>query len=279
MRVALAIFASLALVALVSAQEPFAPCNSCHDDLAKAFASNPHALSAEKGAQVCQSCHGDGSQHAASGDPGLIEVPKGASGASQCLSCHGAGEGFVHPQGNAHLRAAVTCDACHAVHGARERELLKAQPEQLCAPCHRNVAGQFRKPFAHKLERRGAMECVSCHNPHGGSGPSSLKQSRTGETVCVSCHVDKRGPFAFEHGAAAVGSCTTCHQPHGSGNPKQLVRAQVDRLCLECHSGVGNPGLGSQPPSFHDLRSPRYRNCTTCHVAIHGSNSSPLFLR
>jgi hypothetical protein len=33
------------------------------------------------------------------------------------------------------------------------------------------------------------------------------------------------------------------------------------------------------PPSFHNLNSPTYRNCTTCHVMIHGSNFDRLFLK
>ena len=58
-----------------------------------------------------------------------------------------------------------------------------------------------------------------------------------------------------------------------------LKRARVDQLCLECHSLFDGATLGSQPPSFHDLRSPRYQNCTTCHVMVHGSNASPLLLK
>jgi nitrate/TMAO reductase-like tetraheme cytochrome c subunit len=57
-----------------------------------------------------------------------------------------------------------------------------------------------------------------------------------------------------------------------------LTRNRVAQLCLECHS-MSTGTLASQPPSFHDLRSPRYQNCTTCHLRIHGSNASPQFLR
>jgi predicted CXXCH cytochrome family protein len=71
----------------------------------------------------------------------------------------------------------------------------------------------------------------------------------------------------------------SCHEPHGSTNPMALTRPRVDQLCLECHSLIEGGTFGSQPPSFHDLRSPRYRNCTTCHVAVHGSNTSPMLLK
>ena len=58
-----------------------------------------------------------------------------------------------------------------------------------------------------------------------------------------------------------------------------LQRAQVYQLCIECHSNLGHETLGSQPPAFHNLNLARYRNCTTCHVAVHGSNRSPALLK
>lgn len=282
MNVKLAMLAGVGCLAVASAVDAqnFAPCSSCHEDLVKAFAQNAHALVVAnvENDSACASCHGDGTAHAASGDPSQIVVPRGLKGEASCLSCHGRQEGLWTGAPSAHTRSGVACDSCHRIHSAADVPLLRVASRSLCAPCHQREAAQFRKPFTHKIGR-GGMECATCHNPHGGKGKDNLKETKTGESVCVSCHVETRGPFVFEHGALAQGACTTCHEPHGSNNPKQLVRARVDQLCLECHTGVGNPGLGSQPPSLHDLRSPRYQNCTTCHVAIHGSASSPLFLR
>ena len=52
-------------------------------------------------------------------------------------------------------------------------------------------------------------------------------------------------------------------------------------MCLECHNGAGNfgphYGVIPQPSSTHNLADPRYQNCTTCHVRIHGSNADALF--
>ena len=102
---------------------------------------------------------------------------------------------------------------------------------------------------------------------------------RSGEAICYSCHAEKRGPFVFPHDALAVGDCQSCHEPHGSPNPHRLKRPQVFQLCIECHSPITGTTLGSQPPSFHNLSNPRYQNCTTCHVAVHGSNQSPQLLK
>ena len=155
--------------------------------------------------------------------------------------------------------------------------MLHSTANQLCASCHSSEAGSFNQPFGHQLDR-GGMQCVSCHNPHGGAGEASLKVDRSGDVACVSCHAEKRGPFVFSHVSGVTGDCMTCHVPHGASNPMALTRARVDQLCLECHSPMGST-LGSQPPSFHDMRSPRYQNCTTCHVMVHGSNTSPMLLK
>jgi DmsE family decaheme c-type cytochrome len=108
--------------------------------------------------------------------------------------------------------------------------------------------------------------------------PRQMKTARGNEIACAKCHSDKRGPFAFEHAAMRLEGCMSCHEPHSSVNPKMLVRSQQHLLCLECHSTA--PGiLASQPPSFHDLRSARFQNCTTCHLKVHGSNVNKFLLR
>jgi hypothetical protein len=68
-----------------------------------------------------------------------------------------------------------------------------------------------------------------------------------------------------------------------------LTRHEVRFQCLECHSNLPvarganeatpSGGLGNVPPAFHDLRNPRYRNCTTCHWKIHGSHVNRAFTR
>lgn len=123
------------------------------------------------------------------------------------------------------------------------------------------------------------MTCVSCHDPHGTAIRPGLALTRAGEQPCLSCHAEKRGPFVFEHGSGSIAACQSCHEPHGSVNPHQLKRARVSQLCLECHSPISARTLGSQPPSFHNLLSPRYQNCTICHTAVHGSQISPALLK
>ncbi len=145
---------------------------------------------------------------------------------------------------------------------------------KLCASCHLNEWAQFQRPFHHKLPE-GDMSCVDCHNPHGSIRPAMLQSFAANEPGCFKCHGDKRGPFTFEHAPVRFEGCQACHEPHGSANPRMLTRADVRFVCLECHANLPSSTvkvMGVVPPSFHDLRSPVFQNCTVCHQKIHGSH-------
>ena len=266
-------------------------CADCHGDQVKAFASNPHLIAQIKGRSrpldpeaVCATCHGDGTKHMESGgDASLIHTLKGLAGSQDCVTCH---SGQKNPHDSTAMgfhanTAAVNCLSCHSIHKAvsKSTHLLAQEPGKLCATCHLPETASFQnKPYAHRLDR-GGMTCLDCHDPHARGG-QTVKMTVQGELPCLSCHADLRGPFVFQHVVGSGGDCLSCHQPHGSNNPNMLLWARVDQLCLSCHSQTGGPKTyGSQPPSFHDLTLPRYRNCTTCHVAVHGSNLSPQLLK
>ncbi len=263
-------------------------CADCHADQVKAFAGNPHARYSHRDktpdpSEACTTCHGDGAKHMeAGGDASLIKTFKGASGAQDCLSCHDqAGEHRSVSTGFHANSAAVNCLSCHSIHKAapKSEHLLAKAPGALCATCHLTQSASFaNKPYAHRLDR-GGMTCLDCHDPHARRG-QAVKLTVEGQLPCLNCHSEKRGPFVFDHVTGSGGDCLSCHQPHGSNNPNSLLWARVDQLCLSCHSQTGGPKtFGSQPPSFHNISLPRYRNCTTCHVAVHGSNLSPQLLK
>lgn len=278
-----------------SSEEAVTPsCGDCHDQ-ATAFVANPHARGAvEKGAvsnEACSTCHGDGTEHMeGGGDKTKITVPRGLTGSNDtCMLCHDTNTDRISRRGGMHANSeAVNCLTCHSVHKSDPQSAhLVAKPQlALCGSCHTQSASIRNKPHGHRLDR-GGMTCSSCHEPHGRpstaaqslSSRGHLRLTKSGEPPCLSCHTEKRGPWVFPHGAAEVADCTTCHDSHGSVNPKQLKRATVQQLCLECHSPIGAGTLGSQPPSFHNLSSPRFQNCTTCHVAVHGSNRDPQLLK
>ena len=155
---------------------------------------------------------------------------------------------------------------------------------QQCAGCHTDIWASFQKPYKHRLPE-GAMSCADCHNPHGSALPHMIQTTRANEPGCAKCHGDKVGPFPFEHAPVRLEGCGTCHEPHGSANPRMLTRPQVSQLCMECHSNLPTPTpamkgtFGTVGPAFHDLRSPRFQNCTLCHQKVHGSYVDRAFLK
>jgi DmsE family decaheme c-type cytochrome len=295
---ALALAGLSAVPALAQAPPPktekaeAAACIDCHDQQGKTFPGNAHTRirganfgKPDAGNAACNSCHGAGAKHMESSgeDKSDIRVFHDRKAAEFCVTCHtSSSQEHASFQAGVHASSeTVNCLSCHSMHSpeAKTPHLLVKKPSELCASCHPSQMASFRnKPFAHRIGR-GGMECTSCHDPHGRSIQKALKLTRVGEVPCVNCHAEKRGPFVFEHVNGVVGTCTTCHEPHGSSNPKRLTRARVDRLCLECHSTLTAATLGSQPPSTHNISLPRWQNCTTCHVGVHGSNVSPQLLK
>lgn len=285
----------LAIATCAFAQEPAAPsCADCHEQ-ATAFASNPHARGSMKEGSVpndvCAMCHGDGTEHIeGGGDKEKIGVPRGRAGADDtCLLCHDTTTDRRTSRGGIHANSdGVNCLTCHSIHSSspKSAHLVATAELDLCGSCHTQAASFRTRPYAHKLDR-GGMACSSCHEPHGRTQSAArsfalsnhLRTTKAGEIACLSCHSEKRGPYVFGHGSVEAGDCTSCHEVHGSSNPKQLKRAAVAQVCIECHSPIAVATLGSQPPSFHNLSSARYQNCTTCHVAIHGSNRDPQLLK
>jgi DmsE family decaheme c-type cytochrome len=262
-------------------------CAGCHEDISKAFQKNPHRAVetdakfhfAEK---ACESCHGGGSKHAESLSAADIRNPgkiAPAEVARVCLTCHANQSTHAGRIMSGHDKNAVSCTACHSIHKNGPEGLVARKPADVnkqCAGCHTDVWASFQRQYKHRLPE-GAMTCVDCHNPHGGSLPRGLQTTAANEPGCLKCHGDLAGPFTFEHAPVRMEGCTACHQPHGSDNPKMLTRAEVRMVCLECHANLPLPtvqtdsAMGSIPPSVHDLRSPRFRNCTVCHQKIHGS--------
>ena len=102
--------------------------------------------------------------------------------------------------------------------------------------------------------------------------------------ACVKCHVEKRGPFVYEHPVVRVEGCAACHTPHGSVNNFLLKRREMRLLCLQCHSvfhtSPSVSGLNGQANVPHGrLGFQTSGDCTRCHVAIHGSNFDEYLLR
>jgi predicted CXXCH cytochrome family protein len=270
----------------------------------------------------CEVCHGPGAAHAhaeqnAAGDVAKMEAgmklifkfdanPKENS--ERCTQCHKTGtpqDSFPH---SVHATAGVSCIDCHTIHPVEVADagkpklqpaqasffsvprlneenawltdgLLKKPQPELCFSCHRTVQAQFALPEHHRVGE-GFMKCTDCHNPHGTMNHFQLRKANW--EACVSCHVEKRGPFVYEHAVVRVEGCTSCHTPHGSVNNFLLKRREQRLLCLQCHVDLhGNSGgFHGQANVPHGRRGFQTSGeCTRCHVAIHGSNFDEYLLR
>lgn len=261
-------------------------CGACHDTQAKSYNRGPHWKNdLQKGRGVewqgCEACHGPGREHVENGGDvtKIIRFTKLSSldASRRCLDCHELGEEHSNFLRSEHQKNNVGCITCHSVHAPTvERYLLKASQPQLCYGCHLNVKPDFSRPFHHRVDE-GLLTCSNCHNQHGGFLTKQLRSTAAQDQVCFNCHMDKAGPFAFEHAPVKVEGCVVCHSPHGSSNPRLLRRSQINLLCLECHT-LTVDSAAPAAPSFHN-QAQKYQACTTCHVAIHGSNSDHFFFK
>jgi len=223
-----------------------------------------------------------------------------AKNSAKCLTCHVSSQDQQHFARSEHHFNGVACNTCHASHlvesagvsnqaGAelplaqfftavrRQEEqrwlsssLLKKSQPALCYSCHGAVQSQFTLPSHHRVNE-GLMKCTDCHSPHGTRNQPMLK--KTNWEGCVNCHIEKRGPFIFEHAAVKVEGCTACHSPHGTVSRMLLLRREGRFLCLQCHVDPHAPNVPHGRLGFATRGE-----CVRCHATVHGSNHSKFFL-
>lgn len=254
-------------------------CATCHEEVVKGFANNPHtkmALMHGSSGVTCENCHGPGKAHVdGGGDVSKIFDPAKAAPklvTEKCLACHAG----AHPdfERSPHAKAGLSCGSCHSVHkGSEETALLKAPQPSLCYQCHSEQKAQFNMPIHHKVNE-GVVKCSDCHDVHGSFQAANLKTTADQSAICTKCHTDVRGPFVYEHAPVKAEGCSACHTPHGSQNARLLNMPNVNVLCNQCHSAVALGTVHGQGQGSSDSVP-----CTSCHTYIHGSNINPAFLR
>lgn len=235
----------------------------------------------------CESCHGPGSLAIADleDDPEINDTLKKKCDTTKfldimnlppqaqsliCLKCHSADStpNLTHWNASAHALNDVSCFDCHKLHQGPQQKVRRDQMSELCYGCHPEVKAA-NSLFSHHPLREKKMACIDCHNPHGSTQDKMLLGSTPKET-CTKCHMEKQGPFVFEHGDVNE-NCSNCHVPHGSVN-NHLLGSAMPFLCLQCHAGhvlSNSDSLGNSAPGIKRLFLNR---CTDCHSQIHGTD-------
>jgi predicted CXXCH cytochrome family protein len=280
-------------------------CSACHADIYALYQMTPHmrTLKDPRGPakQGCEACHGPGAAHAQDPSKPMFAFQTGtpAEKSARCLTCHDTGKNHQAFKSAEHSLLGVSCIDCHDPHlgspdpkgseqlstaqanffhvpkladqnrWLRDSLLRKSQPE-LCFTCHRTIQASFALPSHHRVPE-GLMKCTDCHEPHGTENRAQL--SKASWESCVGCHIEKRGPFVYEHASVKVDGCVACHNPHGSVNQHLLLRGEGRFLCLQCHVDPSAPNVPHGRLGFQTGG-----DCVRCHSRVHGSNSSEFFL-
>lgn len=257
-----------------------------HDKIADDFRRSIHGeqTKPEDGLPLvnCESCHGPGSLAIARiGDNieendarkvkcdtstflDIMNLPSQAQSLI-CLKCHSAASTPVltHWNTSSHALNDVSCFDCHKLHQGPQQKVSRDQMSGLCFGCHPEIKAE-NNLFSHHPLREKKMVCTDCHDPHGTT-QEKLLLGNTPKETCTRCHMEKQGPFVFEH-ADVTENCTNCHTPHGSVN-NHLLNAAMPFLCLQCHAG--HSGSVSTTSGSKELFANR---CTDCHSQIHGTD-------
>jgi hypothetical protein len=132
-----------------------------------------------------------------------------------CERCHGPA---------AHHLAALRLDFPDPAI-ARPKRAAGPQRDALCAQCHRAPRGfpddvpdfvRFQSPTLARsrcyVESGGALDCVTCHNPHRDAATEPAAY----EGICLSCHGSQAGKPTIPARSCPVDAakgCIRCHMP------------------------------------------------------------------
>lgn len=249
-------------------------CLECHCDKDKWWTQSAHSMGdcdekTPPERQGCEGCHGPGGNHYGRlAGIGRFEFASAGDSDALCLKCHRDEMYMPDYENSMHFRARVTCTCCHDPHDLTYKSNLKLPPNELCFSCHETKRADFMRLSHHPVDQadpRTGMNCTECHTPHGS--PNKAMLVKAADELCVSCHVDKTGPFIYQHAGydPALGrGCGTCHSHHGANSPN-LLMINGRGVCLQCHTDRAQHFAGT--------------DCwaSGCHEEHHGSNVNFFF--
>jgi hypothetical protein len=197
----------------------------------------------------CENCHGPGSEHASSGGtPWQISV---ATTTGACNQCHDAP---TH-----HIKGTEWNNSLHAV------TTRDPAGNAGCVGCHTGTGFVGRMKGSTKVDTSyGAINCQSCHEPHGQTSPSNAAHlirndmpvklangfaiANAGEgALCMNCHQSRQNAEVY----AATAAASAHFGPHSGPQADMLEGANgftygriipssahafvADNTCVGCH--------------------------------------------
>jgi predicted CXXCH cytochrome family protein len=168
---------------------------------------------------------------------------------------------------------------------------------ETCVGCHEEIGKIYEKGPHSKTEASqnapAFAGCEGCHGPgkahaEGGGDTSTIVSfknlSRAESTrICLDCHQhnEHNANYLQSHHARSDVGCLDCHASHKARVQARLLKTSQPQLCYGCHQEAkpdsGKPSKAAKPappvPKPHNEFGAG-QECTSCHSAIHGSNSS-----
>ena len=222
----------------------------------------------------CENCHGPAGEHTRNPmDPDLIP-PVDLSG-NACATCHA---GAHHP----------TSDEWSLSKHAMAIESLRTNDhaQDRCLQCH-------SQDYRYAIEKgetppsiatvEFAIECVTCHAPHGSSHVAQMRD--TVANVCGECHTQSDAPLGntphhpqidMLTGVGAfseLGEALTANP-----DPHAQLAAEGGQACAQCHvvkvevedPNDGNPNVTGHTfnpfdDSIPEFQPAQYTGCLNCH--------------
>ena len=212
------------------------------------FAAMPAALQGLGNIQ-CENCHGPGSEHANYGGALIaISVPANSGACSQC-----------HDAPTHHIKSAAWGNSMHAV------TTRDPAGNASCVGCHTGTGFTAKMSGAAiKDTTYHAIDCATCHEPHGLTTPASdshlirnmasvkladgttIKTAGEG-TLCMQCHQSRQNASTYVDSAAGSAHFGPHEGPqadmlagtngytYGQKIPSSAHQYVVQDTCVNCH--------------------------------------------
>lgn len=211
-------------------------CTSCHDphgsNTGAILADNVHAPVSKK---MCNQCHNE------PGSASPFATRK--DGYELCQGCHYEMINDTFSKNRLHwpLVDKTGCINCHTPHASSESGLLREPMITLCGSCHGDtIARQERSQTKHPPIADG--ECSVCHDPHGSDNLFIMNEPSYLD-LCGQCHdwqIHSTHPIGEKvidpRNKNLTLQCLSCHRTHGTEYKHFLYFADVQGLCVQCHT-------------------------------------------